>query len=69
MQFPLITYGIWHCINDNIIHRQNINIVKIYVHVHVYASELRKYWHFYIIKVLFISIWMGRNNHYTNNAH
>ena len=27
------------------------------------ASELRKFWHFYIIKVLFLSIWMGRNNH------
>ena len=27
------------------------------------ASELRKIWHFYIIKVLFLSIWMGRNNH------
>ena len=27
------------------------------------ASELRKCWHFYIIKVLILSIWMGRNNH------
>ena len=27
------------------------------------ASELRKFWHFYIIKVLFLSVWMGRNNH------
>ena len=27
------------------------------------ASELRNVWHFYIIKVLFLSIWMGRNNH------
>ena len=27
------------------------------------ASELRKFWHFYIIKVLFLSIWMGWNNH------
>ena len=27
------------------------------------ASELRKFWHFYIIKVPFLSIWMGRNNH------
>ena len=27
------------------------------------ASEIRKCWHFYIIKVLFLSIWMGRNNH------
>ena len=27
------------------------------------ASELRKIWHFYIIQVLFLSIWMGRNNH------
>ena len=27
------------------------------------ASELRKCWHVYIIKVLFLSIWMGRNNH------
>ena len=27
------------------------------------ASELRQFWHFYIIKVLFLSIWMGWNNH------
>ena len=27
------------------------------------ASELRKCWYFYIIKVIFLSIWMGRNNH------
>ena len=27
------------------------------------ASELRKFWHFYIIKVLFLLIWMGRNNY------
>ena len=31
--------------------------------IYVYANELRKFWHFYIIKVLFLSIWMGRNNH------
>ena len=27
------------------------------------ASELRRFWHFYIIKVLFRSIWMRKNNH------
>ena len=31
--------------------------------IYMRASELRKFWHFYIIKVLFLSIWMGRNNH------
>ena len=39
MQFPVITYGIWHYnINGNM--PKNTNIEKIYVHV--YASELRK---------------------------
>ena len=50
------------CINDSI-HRQNTNIVKnLYMRASG-ASELRRFWHFYIIKVLFLSIWMGRNNH------
>ena len=38
------------------------NIVKIYMRASG-ASELRKFGHFYIIKVLFLSIWVGRNNH------
>ena len=48
MQFPsiIIWYGaMWT------VYRQNTNIVKNYVH----ASELRKCWHFYILKVWFLS--------------
>ena len=33
------------------------------------ASELRKFWHFYIIKMIFLSIWMGRNNHLQIKKH
>ena len=51
MQFPFITYGMALCINDSIPTKHS-NIVKIYV----YASELRNVWHFYIVTVLFLSI-------------
>ena len=50
MQFPFITYGMVLYINDSI--PTNTNIEKMYV----YASELRKCWHFYILKLLFLSI-------------
>ena len=54
-------YGMALCINDS---TPTTNIVKIYVYMRASgANELRKCWHFYIIKVLFLSIWMGRNNH------
>ena len=29
--------------------------------MYVYASELRKFWHFYILKLLFLSIFVGTN--------
>ena len=38
------------CINDSI--PTNTNIEQMYV----YASELREFWHFYILKLLFLSI-------------
>ena len=52
MQFPSITYGMaLYIINDSI-PRKKTNIEKFYV----YASELRKFSHFYILKLLFLSI-------------
>ena len=51
MQFPFITHGMVLYINDSI-YRQNTNIEKMYVH----ASELRKFRYFYILKLLFLSI-------------
>ena len=52
MQFPFITYGMVRAIyiNDSI--PTNTNIEQMYV----YANELRKCWHFYILKLLFLSI-------------
>ena len=41
---------------------KTLTLWKIFVY-NMRASELRKCWHFYIIKVLFLSIWMGRNHH------
>ena len=53
MQFPFITHGmvLYIYINDSI-YRQNTNIEKMNVH----ASELRKFRYFYILKLLFLSI-------------
>ena len=52
MQFPLI-YQLWYgAIILTTVYRQNANIEKMYV----YASELRKFWNFYILKLLFLSI-------------
>ena len=53
VQFLYITYGMDSgaiYINDSI--PTNTNIEQMYV----YASELRKFWHFYILKLLFLSI-------------
>ena len=61
MQFPFITYGMALCINDSAPTKQSNIFVKIYVYMRASGvSELRKFWQFYIIKVLFLSIWMGR---------
>ena len=49
-QFPFITYGMVLYINNSI--PTSTNIEQMYV----YASELRKFWHFYIFKLLFLSI-------------
>ena len=48
MQFPFITHGMVLYINDSI-YRQNTNIEKMYV----YASELRKFRRFYILRVCY----------------
>ena len=52
MQFPFITYVMVLCINDSI--PKNTNIEQMYTCMR--ASELRKFWHFYILKLLFLSI-------------
>ena len=51
MQFPFITYGMVLYINDSIPTHTNIEQF-----MYVYASELRKCWPFYILKLLFLSI-------------
>ena len=48
--FYYLSYGMELYINDSI--PTNTNIEQMYV----YASELRKCWHFYILKLLFLSI-------------
>ena len=50
IQSPVITYGMALYFKTTV-YRQNTNIEKIYV----YASELRKVSHFYILKLLYIS--------------
>ena len=50
VQFHFIPYGMELYINDSI--PTNTNIEQMYV----YASELRKCWNFYILKLLFLSI-------------
>ena len=51
MQFPVLTYGMALYTNDSIPtkHWQWSNLC-------IYASELRKFSHFYILKLLFLSI-------------
>ena len=51
MQFAVITYGMALYIQTTV-YRQNTNIEKIYE----YASELGKFLHFHILKLLFPSI-------------
>ena len=41
------------------VYRQNTNIEKMYV----YASELRNFWHFHILKLLFLSIFCRYNRY------
>ena len=62
MQFPFITYGMELYINDSI--PTDTNIEQMYVH----ASELRQFWHFYILKLLFLSIfcWYIENESWFN---
>ena len=49
---------VWRYIKT-LVYRQSTNIVKIYV----YASErARKFWHIYILKVLFLSIVVGTSD-------
>ena len=67
MQFPFITYGIWHY-DITTVCRQNANIETIYVR----ASELRHFLHFHIKKtLLFLSIfcWYFRNFVGTNDIY
>ena len=42
------------------VYRQNTNIEKMYV----YASELRHFWHFHILKLLFLSIFCRYNRYF-----
>ena len=62
MQFPFITYGMELYIDDSI--PTNTNIEQMYV----YASELRNFWHFHILKLLFLSIfcWYIENKSWFN---
>ena len=46
---------VWCYINDSI--PTNTNIEQMYVYMRARgASEIRKFWHFYILKLLFLSI-------------
>ena len=62
MQFPFITYGIELYINNSI--PTNTNIEQMFA----YASELRKFCHFHILKLLFLSIfcWYIENKSWFN---
>ena len=51
------------------IHRPKNDIVKIYVYASERSERAYTILDFYIIKVLFLSIWMGRNNHKFTNKH
>ena len=53
MQFPFITYGMALYINDSYVYRQNTNIEEIYVCM---RASLENFLAFYIIKLLFLSI-------------
>ena len=54
MQFHFITYGMELYTNDSI--PINTNIEQCMCMPASGASELRKFWHFYILKLLFLSI-------------
>ena len=54
MQFLFITYGMELYTNDSI--PINTNIEQCMCMRASGASELRKFWHFYILKLLFLSI-------------
>ena len=63
MQFPFITYGIWHY-DITTVCRQNTNIEIIYMYMRASgASELIKMLHFHIKKLLFLSIFCWYNLH------
>ena len=55
MQFPFITHGMVLYINDSI-YQQNTNIEKCMCMRASGPSELRKFLYFYILKLLFLSI-------------
>ena len=61
---------VWHYnINDSRLCRQNTNIEKIYVHICERAERAKKFSHFHIEKLLFLSIfcWYVRNFVGTND--
>ena len=53
MQFPFITYGM---VLYTTVYRQTLTLSKCMCMRASRASELRKCWHFYILKLLFLSI-------------
>ena len=56
MQFPIITYGMALCINANIPTKPSLTLWKSMFMRASGASDRRNFWHFYILKVLFLSI-------------
>ena len=57
MQFPFITVWYGACYNiQTTVYRHDTNIEQMYVYASEWiSSELRKFWHFYILKLLFLS--------------